>query len=79
MAYDIARSGHNAGYNFLVSYKLKSRKDLNIGRGVLSHYNKRLFIIQIGGDEAIKFLGLIKSGVFGRGIQRNYNINILEF
>jgi hypothetical protein len=42
-----------------------------VGRGVLSHYNKRLFIIQMGGDDAIKIFGINKSGVFVRGIQRN--------
>jgi hypothetical protein len=41
-----------------------------IGQGVLLHYNKRLFIIKIGGDDAIKIFGINKSGVFRRGIQR---------
>ena len=32
---------------------------------------RRLFIIQMGGDDAIKNFEINKSGVFGRGIQRN--------
>jgi hypothetical protein len=39
-----------------------------VGRGVLLRYNKRLFIIQIDGDDTIKGFGNDKSGVFGRGI-----------
>ena len=42
-----------------------------MGRGVLSHYNKRLSIIQVGGDDVIEIFGINRSGVFGRGIQRN--------
>jgi hypothetical protein len=36
------------------------------GRGVLSHYNKRLSIIQVGSDDMIIISGINRSGVFGR-------------
>jgi hypothetical protein len=35
---------------------------------VLLYYNKRLSIIQVSGDDAIKIFGINRSGVFGRGI-----------
>ena len=59
---------------FVVTTISLRAKELNrsvVGREVLLHYNKRLFIIQIGGDDAIKIFGINRSGVFGRGIQRN--------
>ena len=51
--------------------KFIKRKELNstiVGRGVLLHYDKRLSLMQIGSDDAIKIFGINKSGVFGRGI-----------
>jgi hypothetical protein len=36
--------------------------------GVLLHYNKRLFIIQISSDDTIKFFGINKLRVFKRSI-----------
>ena len=50
---------------------LKKGKELNsgvTGRGVLPYFNKRLSIIQVGGDDAIVIFGINKSGVFRRGI-----------
>jgi hypothetical protein len=32
------------------------------------HYNKRLFIIQLGSDDAIIIFGVNRLGVFGRGM-----------
>jgi hypothetical protein len=49
-------------------YKFKRLKELNssiVSRGVLLHYNKRLFIIQMDGDDAIKIFRINKSGVLG--------------
>jgi hypothetical protein len=50
---------------------LKSEKSLivvSLVEGVLLHYNKRLSIIQVGGDDAIVIFGINRSGLFGRGI-----------
>jgi hypothetical protein len=51
--------------------KFKKRKEVNgtvVGREVLSHHYKRLSLIQIGSDDAIKIFSINKLGVFGRGI-----------
>lgn len=50
--------------------KSKRQKELRVLSCVeesLLHYEKRLSLIQIGGDNAIKFFEINKSGVFGRG------------
>jgi hypothetical protein len=38
--------------------------------GVLSHYNKRLFMIQIGGDDAIKISELISQEYSGEAYNK---------
>jgi hypothetical protein len=82
-AYKIACSGrYNTKNNFLVSwwnseiyiqslYKFKKQKELDggvAGQQVLLYYNKRLSIIQVGGDDTVVIFGINRSGVFGRGI-----------
>jgi hypothetical protein len=49
----------------------KKRKKFNggiTGRAVVSHFNKRLSIIQLSGDDAIIIFGINRLRVFGRGM-----------
>jgi len=39
-----------------------------MGQGVLLYYKKRLFIIQVSGDDVIKIFRINRLGMFGRGI-----------
>jgi hypothetical protein len=52
----------------------KAKKSLTVVSRVEGSYytdNKRLFIIQVGSDDAIVIFGINRSEVFERGIQYN--------
>jgi hypothetical protein len=58
------------GTQIKLFYEFERRKELDggaMGRGVLLHYQKRLFANHGGGDDTIVIFGVSGLGVFGRG------------